>query len=191
MSTSTPKPSTGSGWTDRERLAYLLSLLEHSGAKPNIKTAPLPSGRSVIACERMLSRLKAALKGELDALRDGAAMRGCTNGDATNATTARDSEGSGSQASKATRGAAARKRKGGDGAAAAAYADADADADADVEVDGGVKKRSRNAKAGAKARARAKDSTIEGRGEVEWEGGVKKEEDEAEAEEVDTKEEEV
>ncbi|KAL1609717.1 hypothetical protein SLS59_001226 [Nothophoma quercina] len=66
--------AAGSGWTDRERLAYLVSLIEHSDTKFNFKTAPLPVGRTAIACERMVGRLKNTLKAELEALKAGQPM---------------------------------------------------------------------------------------------------------------------
>jgi hypothetical protein len=72
------------------QLAYLVSLIEHSDTKFNFKvplspfpsplihttnktpqTAPLPPGRSVIACERMVGRLKTTLSAELAALKAG------------------------------------------------------------------------------------------------------------------------
>ncbi|KAF9696809.1 hypothetical protein EKO04_005591 [Ascochyta lentis] len=104
---STTKPVTGSGWTDRERLAYLLSLLEHSDGKLNLKTSPLPAGRSAIACERMLGRLKASLREELNALKSGLPMP-ATNG---NAGAKGGAKGSATKAAKATNNSTARKRK--------------------------------------------------------------------------------
>ncbi|KAF1931778.1 uncharacterized protein M421DRAFT_2410 [Didymella exigua CBS 183.55] len=64
--TETPKGKARTGWSDHER----------ANTKFNFKTAPLPPGRTLIACERMLGRLKTALKSELDALSGGARMPG-------------------------------------------------------------------------------------------------------------------
>ncbi|KAF3050929.1 hypothetical protein E8E11_008198 [Didymella keratinophila] len=75
------KGKAGAGWSDRERLAYLVSLIEHSDTKFNFKTAPLPAGRSVIACERMVGRLKNTLAAELEALKAGTPMPTANSGD--------------------------------------------------------------------------------------------------------------
>ncbi|CAN9215422.1 unnamed protein product [Alternaria alternata] len=89
---------TGSGWTDKERvhlshpplltpslrtkrltrrktnkqLTYLFALIEHSNVKFDYNNTPRPAGRSIIACQRMIDRLKkATLKDELEALTSG------------------------------------------------------------------------------------------------------------------------
>ncbi|RYO48877.1 hypothetical protein AA0113_g9915 [Alternaria arborescens] len=63
---------TGSGWTDKERLTYLFSLIENSNVKFDYNNTPRPAGRSIIACQRMIDRLKkATLKDELEALTSG------------------------------------------------------------------------------------------------------------------------
>ncbi|CAN9467858.1 hypothetical protein J4E82_010734 [Alternaria postmessia] len=60
---------TGSGWTDKERLTYLFALIENSNVKFDYNNTPRPAGRSIIACQRMIDRLKkATLKDELEAL---------------------------------------------------------------------------------------------------------------------------
>ncbi|CAE6997030.1 hypothetical protein CFE70_000412 [Pyrenophora teres f. teres 0-1] len=68
----TEKASTtpnGKGWTDRQRLAYYFSLVEHSNVKLDFLTAPRPSGKTVGACRIMVDRLKGTLKADLAALR--------------------------------------------------------------------------------------------------------------------------
>ncbi|KAJ4346338.1 uncharacterized protein N0V89_010267 [Didymosphaeria variabile] len=60
-----------SAWTDKERLVYLLGVLESAGTKLDYKNAPRPNGRSEIACERMIGRIKTAYKAELEALKAG------------------------------------------------------------------------------------------------------------------------
>ncbi|KAI1578019.1 hypothetical protein PtrEW13061_010424 [Pyrenophora tritici-repentis] len=70
----TEKASTtpnGKGWTDRQRLAYYFSFVEHSNVKLDFLTAPRPAGKSVGACRIMVDRLKGTLKADLAALRDG------------------------------------------------------------------------------------------------------------------------
>ncbi|KAF3045248.1 hypothetical protein E8E12_011047 [Didymella heteroderae] len=99
------KGKANTGWTDRERLTYLLSLIEHSDTKFNFKasidlpsvhnykdttdtaqTAPLPAGRTVIACERMVGRLKNTLKDDLEALKNGTPLPTSNAGETPKAT---------------------------------------------------------------------------------------------------------
>ncbi|ENI04310.1 hypothetical protein COCC4DRAFT_140335 [Bipolaris maydis ATCC 48331] len=74
MSTDT----TAKGWTDRQRLAYYFSLVEHSNVKLDFTNAPRPEGKSVGACRIMVDRLKGTLKEELAALRGSDASAGDT-----------------------------------------------------------------------------------------------------------------
>ncbi|KAH7551406.1 hypothetical protein BM1_09722 [Bipolaris maydis] len=93
MSTDT----TAKGWTDRQRLAYYFSLVEHSNVKLDFtvrhppfppssspayqkqkQNAPRPEGKSVGACRIMVDRLKGTLKEELAALRGSDASAGDT-----------------------------------------------------------------------------------------------------------------
>ncbi|KAF2819725.1 hypothetical protein CC86DRAFT_471815 [Ophiobolus disseminans] len=60
-----------SGWSDKERLTYLFALIDNSESKFNYNMTPRPAGRSVIACQRMVERLKGTLKNELEALEAG------------------------------------------------------------------------------------------------------------------------
>ncbi|OAG16632.1 hypothetical protein CC77DRAFT_1065080 [Alternaria alternata] len=113
---------TGSGWTDKERLTYLFTLIENSNVKFDYNNTPRPAGRSIIACQRMIDRLKkAALKDEVEAL---------TSGDpGTN-----DSTGT----PKKTPTPRKRKAKGGAAAAAAA---AEGEADVKTPTKRGRKKK--------------------------------------------------
>ncbi|KAF2030828.1 hypothetical protein EK21DRAFT_35158, partial [Setomelanomma holmii] len=52
-------------------LTYLFALIENSDVKFNYNSTPCPTGRSVIACQRMVDRLKGTLKNELEALKAG------------------------------------------------------------------------------------------------------------------------
>ncbi|KAH8727966.1 hypothetical protein GQ44DRAFT_725006 [Phaeosphaeriaceae sp. PMI808] len=63
-------------WTDKERLTFLFALVDSSGVKFNFAATPRPVGRSVIACQRMVERLKATLKDELEALMAGQPIEG-------------------------------------------------------------------------------------------------------------------
>ncbi|KAI4607592.1 hypothetical protein J4E83_009489 [Alternaria metachromatica] len=58
-------------WTDKERLVYLFALIEKSNVTFDYNNTPRPAGRSVIACQRMMGRLKDTLKNELEALMSG------------------------------------------------------------------------------------------------------------------------
>ncbi|KAL6710571.1 hypothetical protein ACN47E_008619 [Coniothyrium glycines] len=63
-----------SSWTDKERLTYLFALIDVSAVKFNYQSAPRPAGRSLIACQRMVERLRGTLKDELEALKGGVAV---------------------------------------------------------------------------------------------------------------------
>ncbi|KAF2106297.1 hypothetical protein BDV96DRAFT_508118 [Lophiotrema nucula] len=66
----------GSAWTERERIAYLFCLLENTGGKLDYNATPLPNGRSLIACQRMVDRLKDQYKAEIAAIKNGDPMPG-------------------------------------------------------------------------------------------------------------------
>ncbi|EMD66637.1 hypothetical protein COCSADRAFT_113287, partial [Bipolaris sorokiniana ND90Pr] len=68
--------STAKSWTDRQRLAYYFSLVEHSNVRLDFTNAPRPEGKSVGACRIMVDRLKGTLKDELAVLRGGDASAG-------------------------------------------------------------------------------------------------------------------
>ncbi|KAF2789338.1 hypothetical protein K505DRAFT_378288 [Melanomma pulvis-pyrius CBS 109.77] len=72
----------GSSWTDRERLVYLVALMETSSPKLDFNNTPRPAGRSLIACQRMVTRLKTTVKADLEALRAGQPVAAAANGDA-------------------------------------------------------------------------------------------------------------
>ncbi|KAG9186092.1 hypothetical protein G6011_02648 [Alternaria panax] len=50
------------------KLTYLFALIENSSVKFDYHNTPRPTGRSIIACQRMMERLKGTLKNELEAL---------------------------------------------------------------------------------------------------------------------------
>ncbi|KAF2195346.1 hypothetical protein K469DRAFT_698929 [Zopfia rhizophila CBS 207.26] len=58
------------GWTDREKLCYLVLCMDSAG-KINFDDVPLPAGRSAIACRRMVERLKGQLKGDIERMKSG------------------------------------------------------------------------------------------------------------------------
>ncbi|EDU41280.1 hypothetical protein PtrSN002B_010577 [Pyrenophora tritici-repentis] len=63
--------SSQAAWTDKERLTYLFALIEKSNVKFDYNATPRPEGRTVVACQRMMERLKSTLKNELEALYEG------------------------------------------------------------------------------------------------------------------------
>ncbi|CAE6997033.1 hypothetical protein CFE70_000413 [Pyrenophora teres f. teres 0-1] len=68
---STTESTKPAAWTDKERLTYLFALIENANVKFDYNTTPRPAGRSIIACQRMMERLKQTLKTELEALYEG------------------------------------------------------------------------------------------------------------------------
>ncbi|KAF2123401.1 hypothetical protein P153DRAFT_352286 [Dothidotthia symphoricarpi CBS 119687] len=72
----TPKAKAATGWTDKERLTYLFALIDNASMKFDYANTPRPQGRSVIACQRMVERLKGTLKTELEALQTGQQIEG-------------------------------------------------------------------------------------------------------------------
>ncbi|RYN37107.1 hypothetical protein AA0115_g1339 [Alternaria tenuissima] len=69
---SSPQASAQKRLTGRKtnkQLTYLFALIENSNVKFDYNNTPRPAGRSIIACQRMIDRLKkATLKDELEAL---------------------------------------------------------------------------------------------------------------------------
>ncbi|KAF2005888.1 hypothetical protein P154DRAFT_389657, partial [Amniculicola lignicola CBS 123094] len=58
-------------WTYRVQFTYLVALIEQSSVKLDFENTPRPAGRTLIACQRMVDRLKVTLKAELEALKTG------------------------------------------------------------------------------------------------------------------------
>ncbi|KAF2743931.1 hypothetical protein M011DRAFT_489451 [Sporormia fimetaria CBS 119925] len=73
--------STGKGWSDSERLTYLVALMEQSSPRLDFNGTPRPEGRSLIACQRMVQRLKDTVKDDLAALKAGQPLPGDADGD--------------------------------------------------------------------------------------------------------------
>ncbi|KAF2876723.1 hypothetical protein BDV95DRAFT_602693 [Massariosphaeria phaeospora] len=64
-------------WTDRERIAYLVLLLEHGGKiDAKIGDAPVPHGRSTTSCKAMLWRLKSTYRDEINNIMTGNPIAG-------------------------------------------------------------------------------------------------------------------
>ncbi|KAF1916186.1 hypothetical protein BDU57DRAFT_496516 [Ampelomyces quisqualis] len=67
-----------SSWTDKERLTYLFALIDNSNIKFDYNSTPRPAGRSIIACQRMMDRLKSTVKPDLAALTNTAPIQALT-----------------------------------------------------------------------------------------------------------------
>ncbi|KAF2760033.1 hypothetical protein EJ05DRAFT_499223 [Pseudovirgaria hyperparasitica] len=65
MAPRTGEVSSKKAWTDTEKITFMLILLEHSGSKITWANAPVPAGRSRIACERMYGALRTKHKDEV------------------------------------------------------------------------------------------------------------------------------
>ncbi|KAJ4383472.1 hypothetical protein N0V86_001521 [Didymella sp. IMI 355093] len=77
-----------SDWNDHELLVYILTAMEFSNVKPDYNNAPVPAGRTGSGCAQKIMKLKKALRGEMDALKNGspvndAKAKGRTDGDGT------------------------------------------------------------------------------------------------------------
>ncbi|KAH6643834.1 hypothetical protein C7974DRAFT_382311 [Boeremia exigua] len=76
MSDVEPK-TTGQGasaWTDTERMAYLIVIAEHALEAPiesKVSQAPVPGGRTVNACRKIVKKLKEKLKDDIDNIKAG------------------------------------------------------------------------------------------------------------------------
>ncbi|KAF2493753.1 hypothetical protein BU16DRAFT_590406 [Lophium mytilinum] len=64
--------SSGQSWTDIEKLAYFIMIFDN-GQSIDWKKVPIPAGRSVKACQRMVQNTKDKLKDDIERLKSGAA----------------------------------------------------------------------------------------------------------------------
>ncbi|KAJ8118189.1 hypothetical protein OPT61_g797 [Boeremia exigua] len=78
MSDTEPKTAgqgaaTGAAWSDAERMAYLIVVAEHALDAPieSKVSAPVPGGRNVNACRKILKKLKDKLKDDIDSIKAG------------------------------------------------------------------------------------------------------------------------
>ncbi|KAF3045249.1 hypothetical protein E8E12_011049 [Didymella heteroderae] len=60
-----------SDWNDHDLLVYILTAMEYSNVKPDYNNAPVPAGRTGSGCAQKIMKLKKALRGEMDALKNG------------------------------------------------------------------------------------------------------------------------
>ncbi|KAF3049528.1 hypothetical protein E8E11_009900 [Didymella keratinophila] len=82
--------ATGAAWTDTERMAYLIVITEHALDAPiesKISQAPVPGGRNVNACRKIIKKLKEKLKDDIDNIKAGRPVVAPAEGDAASKAT--------------------------------------------------------------------------------------------------------
>ncbi|EOA85141.1 hypothetical protein ACJQWK_07210 [Exserohilum turcicum] len=70
----TPNKTGASGalWTEGEKIAYLVVLCENEGKMDSkIANAPIPAGRSIVSCRKLLMRLKEKHKDDIEKIKNG------------------------------------------------------------------------------------------------------------------------
>ncbi|KAH3990715.1 hypothetical protein HBH98_148150 [Parastagonospora nodorum] len=67
--------ASGAAWSDAEKIAYLIVLCENEGkAEAKIANAPIPVGRSIVSCKKLLWRLKEKHKDDIEKIKAGQAL---------------------------------------------------------------------------------------------------------------------
>ncbi|KAI4670777.1 uncharacterized protein J4E88_009870 [Alternaria novae-zelandiae] len=80
MSDTDPKTpnktgASGAAWSEGEKIAYLIVLCENEGKiDAKIGNAPIPAGRSIISCKKLLVRLKEKHKDDIVKIKNGQAF---------------------------------------------------------------------------------------------------------------------
>ncbi|KAI4914622.1 hypothetical protein J4E90_004653 [Alternaria incomplexa] len=80
MSDTDPKTpnktgASGAAWSEGEKIAYLIVLCENEGKiDAKIGNAPIPAGRSIISCKKLLVRLKEKHKDDIAKIKNGQAF---------------------------------------------------------------------------------------------------------------------
>ncbi|KAH7354567.1 hypothetical protein BKA66DRAFT_430409 [Pyrenochaeta sp. MPI-SDFR-AT-0127] len=83
---NTPNKTGASGatWSDAEKIAYLIVLCENEGkVESKIAHAPIPAGRSIISCKKLLWRLKEKHKTDIQKIKAGQPIATAVEGEAT------------------------------------------------------------------------------------------------------------
>ncbi|KAL5120919.1 hypothetical protein ACEQ8H_001107 [Pleosporales sp. CAS-2024a] len=57
-------------WTEHEVLVYLLSAIEHNNIKIDFAKTPAPFGRNASGCSQKISKIRTALRAEIDAIKN-------------------------------------------------------------------------------------------------------------------------
>ncbi|KAJ4375286.1 hypothetical protein N0V83_002372 [Neocucurbitaria cava] len=84
--------ASGAAWTEAEKIVYLILLCENEGkVESRIANAPIPVGRSVVSCKKLLFRLKEKYKVDIENMKNGLPMSTAT-GTATTTTAGADGE---------------------------------------------------------------------------------------------------
>ncbi|KAF2134650.1 hypothetical protein P153DRAFT_427311 [Dothidotthia symphoricarpi CBS 119687] len=69
--------ASGAAWSDAEKIAYLIVLCENEGkVEAKIAQAPIPAGRSVVSCKKLLWRLKEKHKDDIEKIKAGLPLVG-------------------------------------------------------------------------------------------------------------------
>ncbi|KAF2031896.1 hypothetical protein EK21DRAFT_37690, partial [Setomelanomma holmii] len=67
--------ASGAAWGDAEKIAYLIVLCENEGKiESKIAGAPIPAGRSIVSCKKLLWRLKVKHKDDIEKIKAGQAL---------------------------------------------------------------------------------------------------------------------
>ncbi|KAF1848332.1 uncharacterized protein K460DRAFT_364301 [Cucurbitaria berberidis CBS 394.84] len=63
--------ASGATWSDAEKIAYLIVLCENEGkVDGKIAAAPIPVGRSIVSCKKLLWRLKEKHKDDIEKIKN-------------------------------------------------------------------------------------------------------------------------
>ncbi|CAG5185109.1 uncharacterized protein ALTATR162_LOCUS11224 [Alternaria atra] len=64
--------ASGAAWSEAEKIAYLIVLCENEGRiDAKIGNAPIPAGRSIVSCKKLLVRLKQKHKNDIEKIKNG------------------------------------------------------------------------------------------------------------------------
>ncbi|KAL6707832.1 hypothetical protein ACN47E_003732 [Coniothyrium glycines] len=76
--------ASGAAWSEAEKIAYLIVLCENEGkVDSKIAHAPIPVGRSIVSCKKLLVRLKEKHKEDIEKIKSGQPVAPTIEGDGT------------------------------------------------------------------------------------------------------------
>ncbi|KAF1832402.1 hypothetical protein BDW02DRAFT_590434 [Decorospora gaudefroyi] len=114
--------ASGAAWSEAEKIAYLIVLCENEGkVEAKISGAPIPAGRSIVSCKKLLWRLKEKHKDDIEKIKNGQPLG------------AAPAAGDGEAAATPTKVKTPRKRK--------TKAEMAAEGDANADAEGSPKKK--------------------------------------------------
>ncbi|KAF1939600.1 hypothetical protein EJ02DRAFT_456804 [Clathrospora elynae] len=80
--------ASGAAWSDSEKIAYLIVLCENEGKiEGKIAGAPIPDGRSIVSCKKLLWRLKEKHKDDINNIKNGQPLGPAPTGEQGETTT--------------------------------------------------------------------------------------------------------